>query len=790
MCGKKLRERERESEKERKSEIKKEGKERERFFGALPGGAGSSETISLAAARTLGHTCVKLCAQHTQTRLSSTETHEKLQQRDDAPAASTRGAFNIYIHCKWRCKLWCFLLSPTTRLLLALQQTNTSPCFSPIWTAVEGKARSQMRHAAIESQDTMKDSVVKQEIKMECSDRHPNENSPKVARTDEEAAETPQQGVITSRRHVRTIMTAGYIAEGVVESEPASPDSNIHQQRADHHHHHHQRPYQEDQQPSQQQPHYVQIIHENSPEQSRSSGEQQRVVYSNSNGQEVQVDESPRYATPLPERPNECIYVYQDGGQEIRRGDNQHVIIQVQEQRRHPQQTNRYSPHETNQGTRSTPATRYHQGSPVLTSTEEYESNSMVTQSANSVQLNSPAPPYSPPMDGTIRTNQQQQQQQQQQLGAYADAAGTTIKFDPDNTATHIDTIKSTTYTTLETVAIPAQQTVQYTSYISGSESFQQTASFPTYAKPAELFLTYPAVSQTVSRGSEVEVSSNTFIKSDPTLTSSLGPTRTVSLHYEQPGSPGSQVTVYGAGLPYQYAKPATNDPYWHRPSVGGTGASSPSTLEYATSNYGLISVGEAGNMQLFPSGGYNVSASASGHSPWTTLPLTGTDEAFDNINESKECVNCSAPMTQITQRDGSHVYLCHNCGITCNKINGISRPHLRCNKPKQSVAPVNAAGVRRTGVQCANCRTSNTTLWRRNNNGEPVCNACGLYFKLHKVDRPLTMKKEGIQKRKRKPKNHSGVTGSLPGPSGLHNTEIKSSLLGESSRASTRTNH
>lgn len=43
-------------------------------------------------------------------------------------------------------------------------------------------------------------------------------------------------------------------------------------------------------------------------------------------------------------------------------------------------------------------------------------------------------------------------------------------------------------------------------------------------------------------------------------------------------------------------------------------------------------------------------------------------------------------------------------------------------------------AGVRRTGVQCANCRTSNTTLWRRNNNGEPVCNACGLYYKLHNV--------------------------------------------------------
>lgn len=53
----------------------------------------------------------------------------------------------------------------------------------------------------------------------------------------------------------------------------------------------------------------------------------------------------------------------------------------------------------------------------------------------------------------------------------------------------------------------------------------------------------------------------------------------------------------------------------------------------------------------------------------------------------------------------------------------------------------------------CANCKTSTTTLWRRNNQGEPVCNACGLYYKLHNVNRPQSMKKEGIQTRKRKPK-------------------------------------
>lgn len=53
----------------------------------------------------------------------------------------------------------------------------------------------------------------------------------------------------------------------------------------------------------------------------------------------------------------------------------------------------------------------------------------------------------------------------------------------------------------------------------------------------------------------------------------------------------------------------------------------------------------------------------------------------------------------------------------------------------------------------------------------------------LRQVNRPLSMKKEGIQTRKRKPKNHSAMTGNLAaGPSSMHKTEIKSGLLGESS--------
>ncbi|GMT04278.1 hypothetical protein PENTCL1PPCAC_26452 [Pristionchus entomophagus] len=64
------------------------------------------------------------------------------------------------------------------------------------------------------------------------------------------------------------------------------------------------------------------------------------------------------------------------------------------------------------------------------------------------------------------------------------------------------------------------------------------------------------------------------------------------------------------------------------------------------------------------------------------------------------------------------------------------------------------SSGQKRQGLVCSNCNGTNTTLWRRNAEGDPVCNACGLYFKLHNVNRPATMKKEGtLQTRKRKPK-------------------------------------
>jgi GATA-binding protein len=50
----------------------------------------------------------------------------------------------------------------------------------------------------------------------------------------------------------------------------------------------------------------------------------------------------------------------------------------------------------------------------------------------------------------------------------------------------------------------------------------------------------------------------------------------------------------------------------------------------------------------------------------------------------------------------------------------------------------------------CTNCHTTNTPLWRRDPEGHPLCNACGLFFKLHGVVRPLSLKTDVIKKRNR----------------------------------------
>lgn len=86
-------------------------------------------------------------------------------------------------------------------------------------------------------------------------------------------------------------------------------------------------------------------------------------------------------------------------------------------------------------------------------------------------------------------------------------------------------------------------------------------------------------------------------------------------------------------------------------------------------------------------------------------------------------------------------------------------------SRPPSPDAPKGQGGAAASGpngngmpTTCTNCYTQTTPLWRRNPNGEPLCNACGLFLKLHGVVRPLSLKTDVIKKRNRGSGNSMSV--------------------------------
>jgi GATA-binding protein, other eukaryote len=146
-------------------------------------------------------------------------------------------------------------------------------------------------------------------------------------------------------------------------------------------------------------------------------------------------------------------------------------------------------------------------------------------------------------------------------------------------------------------------------------------------------------------------------------------------------------------------------------------------------------------------------------------------------------CANCGTTTTPLWRRAPNGETICNACGLYLKACNTVRPPWLKRNAIKKAIPAVPEASesnnngtcpgdghcdgtggssscdgcpaynqhqVNRQALICANCGTNTTPLWRRDEAGNTICNACGLYYKLHNVHRPVTMKRSVIKRRKR----------------------------------------
>ncbi|ORX82486.1 glucocorticoid receptor-like (DNA-binding domain) [Basidiobolus meristosporus CBS 931.73] len=109
------------------------------------------------------------------------------------------------------------------------------------------------------------------------------------------------------------------------------------------------------------------------------------------------------------------------------------------------------------------------------------------------------------------------------------------------------------------------------------------------------------------------------------------------------------------------------------------------------------------------------------------------------------ECQNCGVTSTPLWRRSTRDELLCNACGLYL-KLHNMARP----KNMKSHVARKDSRHEDSGTPVCSNCATTTTSLWRRDGDGLPLCNACGLYLKLHHQKRPLSMKTDVIKKRQR----------------------------------------
>ncbi|KAJ3128885.1 hypothetical protein HK098_003212 [Nowakowskiella sp. JEL0407] len=126
------------------------------------------------------------------------------------------------------------------------------------------------------------------------------------------------------------------------------------------------------------------------------------------------------------------------------------------------------------------------------------------------------------------------------------------------------------------------------------------------------------------------------------------------------------------------------------------------------------------------------------------TVQTPREDSSVEKDPSIMMCINCGATSTPLWRRSQNDELLCNACGLYL-KLHKVMRPKtLRAHIFSRKDPNGDQMSI------CHNCSTRNTPLWRRDADGNTLCNACGLYLKLHHEPRPIALKNDFVRKRQR----------------------------------------
>lgn len=237
------------------------------------------------------------------------------------------------------------------------------------------------------------------------------------------------------------------------------------------------------------------------------------------------------------------------------------------------------------------------------------------------------------------------------------------------------------------------------------------------------------------------------------------------STEFDADGLPAhSSAFQWDASLPGQFSTQAARypggPPAAKRVTIGGT------TTDYVDTN-GEWDGGNLGRSQSFRQGGdrrQKIPRTAS-------TPAVNRANPFDRLGQSS---NPNSPPA-----DGAS-------GFSSVNPSRPPSPGSKSGSTTNLQGAANSSGDGSAPTTCTNCFTQTTPLWRRNPDGQPLCNACGLFLKLHGVVRPLSLKTDVIKKRNRGSGNSAPVGGTST-RSGKKNSSVN--LSTSSSGPNTRKN-